>query len=753
MLDHPLFGKLQHNQESRILWLHGAPGSGKTVLMKHVIRYTETMLYSELPEPKDTSTKSARISHCVIFFFCDDKDPLRNTTESILLSILYQILSRPENVGLFRHVDQDFLQEKGKEGAALSRRQAVDDQEILWKILTEITQKASGTMFWIFIDALDELKTAARTDMLLGIERVITGDLVGRVKLMLSSRSHVQEESRFYNVLGPLQIDMNSAKGVHHDVRKFLQSQVDTFSSRVRINVGYRQKLEEELIRVAAGTFLHASLAWATFNKGFSSEDPRTFMQNLQDLQQMPTDLESFYCGLLSSIPGRIRPVAKLAFSWVLASYEPLNLGQLCCAISIDYHNHRSFDEVKNAMDSKIPEKITEQCAFLIKVGKDGAVQFAHQSVKDLLLKQSASSSTNESVLSLFRVSYGEAHKQIARTCLAILRMREFSPGFVQKAMFSIKDMWEMSNRVFIGENVDEKDVSEHEELRARFEDALERYPLLQYSLRYWADHWGEGPQNSFVDDLIYSYIISPQADYFRLAAMPWTRDIAETIPGTLGLIAHVEPPLHILLQRGDFPGVVEKLLAQGHDVNQLDEIGLTPLHWAITKNRKSSFGILTAAKDLDPNRSHVNRPKPIHQAIYWRRTNLLSQLLDAKGIDINSRSKEDWTALHLSLQIRNISAVEVLLEDHRIDILARDENGVSAFELAFRLGHRETIIKRMVQLIDMKTALRREGPSEMNPLMTAGLWGWTDVERQILEQDRSQVLEIDNEGMNVLTR
>ena len=749
IVEHDIFYKFLDNQNARLLWLHGVPGSGKTVLTKHVIRYME-MMTNDATQLNGSS--AVEVSHCIAFFFCDDKDPLRKTTESVLLSLLYQLLSDEKNTHLFRNINEDFLQDKGEGGKSLLNRRANDDQEKLWETLLAIT-KTPKTVFWIFIDALDEMDFGARQDLLLGIERVITGDLVGRVKFMLSSRSRVQDDSRLATVLRPLQIDLNAIEGVHKDVESYLHSQVDTFASGVSISVGLRRRLQSELVRVSGGTFLHASLAWATFTKGFISQDEYSLEQSLSGLRQMSTDLESFYCGLLASIPATVRRVARLAFTWVLASYEPLNLGQLCCAISIDPHNHSSFLEIRDEMDSKFTDKITEQCAFLIKVGGDGAVQFAHQSVKDLLLKRRAASEANESILSLFRLSQAEAHSHIAETCLAILQMREFSPRSIHRALLSSQEIFDMSNRLFLAENVVEEEATEFEALRAKLEITLNKYPLLQYSMHYWADHWAAGSTEYGSDHLVYTYITSAQADYFRLAAVPWTKELMQTTPSDLPDIAVFEPPLHRLLQRGDFPGVVRKLLSDGQDVNQLDDVGMTPLHWAINRGRAKSFETLISTQDMDPNRSLIDGPKPIHQAVHWRRTSFIARLLDVKNIDVNSRSKEGWTALHLAMHMPNFPAIDLLLEDHRIDILARDESGISSFELAFRLGHRENTVKRMVQLIDMKSGFKFTDRPQQNPLMTAGLWGWGDVERHIIEHDMSQVLELDNEGMNVLTQ
>ncbi|KAG0640867.1 hypothetical protein HOY80DRAFT_919736, partial [Tuber brumale] len=71
----PQFNEWETSKSSRLLWLYGAPGFGKTVMSKYII---------ERCESQETSL--------VAYFHCDDKDESRKTELNILRSVVFQLL-------------------------------------------------------------------------------------------------------------------------------------------------------------------------------------------------------------------------------------------------------------------------------------------------------------------------------------------------------------------------------------------------------------------------------------------------------------------------------------------------------------------------------------------------------------------------------------------------------------------------------------------------------------------------------------
>ncbi|KAG0124312.1 hypothetical protein HOY82DRAFT_460000, partial [Tuber indicum] len=83
--EEPQFSEWEMSKSSRLLWLYGAPGFGKTVMSKYII---------ERCECQGTSL--------VAYFHCDGKDESRKTELNTLRSVVFQLLVR--NSRFFEHV-------------------------------------------------------------------------------------------------------------------------------------------------------------------------------------------------------------------------------------------------------------------------------------------------------------------------------------------------------------------------------------------------------------------------------------------------------------------------------------------------------------------------------------------------------------------------------------------------------------------------------------------------------------------------
>lgn len=74
------------NEDRQVLWIHGRPGFGKTVL--------SAVLSKELISDQHTSFDR----ECsVVYFFFDDKDDRLSTSHSLLTNLLAQLLRQDPN--------------------------------------------------------------------------------------------------------------------------------------------------------------------------------------------------------------------------------------------------------------------------------------------------------------------------------------------------------------------------------------------------------------------------------------------------------------------------------------------------------------------------------------------------------------------------------------------------------------------------------------------------------------------------------
>ena len=81
-----------NSELSELLWIHGDPGRGKTMLV-----------ISQVLEIERAIEQSRDAQSSLTFFFCDDKDERLNNASSILRNLLYQLLCQcPEYINCFR---------------------------------------------------------------------------------------------------------------------------------------------------------------------------------------------------------------------------------------------------------------------------------------------------------------------------------------------------------------------------------------------------------------------------------------------------------------------------------------------------------------------------------------------------------------------------------------------------------------------------------------------------------------------------
>jgi len=539
------------------------------------------------------------------------------------------------------------------------------------------------------------------------------------------------------------------------DVEVFIRSAINTLSEEVSMTSKTRRELEEKMIKISAGTFLHASLAWATFAGSTKHWTPQRVQREVNALSTSCLGLESFYCGLLRRIPKQFREQARSAFVWVLTSDAQLTLEQLHYAITIT-SKHKCLSDCKDDLDPNFERRFQQYCGHLLKVGSDGFVQFAHQSVIDTLCG-TTSLPENEDILRYYREQLPEAHLYISQTCLFLMQWTDFSPLELQRSLFSKDDL-----RTLIDQAMMLGGPGIIKFIRSR----LVHFPLLEYSLRYWQWHCTQESNAHILSENLLSFMRSSAADIFRLTAslLEWAEGAihwaVRSITRETDDIHFYLPTLHYLLQSGDFAEVVERLVLSGEDINEVNPSGQTPLYSAIEGDREESFKVILKFPQLDPNHGSPGQNKPIHRCVLYNRIKLLKQLLNDPRTDVNSRGSNGQVALHLAFRSWRMDEVPASLLAHKsIDILACDEDGITPLETAFSHPHVEWAAAEMVRRVDITNLFKKPAGRPYTPIslaslfMQAGNWEWSKLELEILEADFWQVLVIEDDGMGALTR
>ncbi|MCE3237040.1 MAG: ankyrin-like [Gammaproteobacteria bacterium] len=104
----------------------------------------------------------------------------------------------------------------------------------------------------------------------------------------------------------------------------------------------------------------------------------------------------------------------------------------------------------------------------------------------------------------------------------------------------------------------------------------------------------------------------------------------------------------------------VSFLIKDGADINAIDSMGNTPLHWAIQKNDVECINLLVQA-GANINIAATSGDTPLHLSAAQGRSNIASLLIKA-GADINSIGFRGKTPLHWAVQNNHAECVTFLV-------------------------------------------------------------------------------------------
>jgi hypothetical protein len=141
ILDNLDFQRWRDDPRSRLLWIKGDPGKGKTMLLCGIIDKLEPA--TKLADPRATTFLS--------YFFCQATDSRINTATDILRNLIYLLIQQQES--LVQHLQNEYKH---------ARKDAFQDPNawiVLSKILDDILCDPDLQGAYLVIDALDECET------------------------------------------------------------------------------------------------------------------------------------------------------------------------------------------------------------------------------------------------------------------------------------------------------------------------------------------------------------------------------------------------------------------------------------------------------------------------------------------------------------------------------------------------------------------------------------------------------------------
>ena len=227
-------------QNVNVLWLHGDPGKGKTVIMAAATNNISQWIQRE-PD-----------SEVFAYFFCQQQHPRLNNAIAVLKGLLYSMVSRCDAVVEYLQ-NREIGSNEGNNGASA-------DDASFWKlqsILLDLLDHCDLPRTCLLIDALDECVSGIG-DLLRLIEQSTHHR---RIRWMLSSRNdgHIKERLDHSLVSAQIDLELNTCD-VSAAVRNFINFKVEDLSQRKHYSPELTVAVQEHLVRNAQDTFLWVAL-------------------------------------------------------------------------------------------------------------------------------------------------------------------------------------------------------------------------------------------------------------------------------------------------------------------------------------------------------------------------------------------------------------------------------------------------------------------------------------------------------------
>lgn len=750
LLSHPDFLSWTKLRGRQTLWLYGPPGVGKTVLTRSAVAFIEDTV--------EEDSKSPVIRKSVYFFF-DDKDGNRRSSDAFVRSTLRQILCDDRTGSLINHLDSDAL------------KLGVKSEDTLWRFLYTIISKSHGIVFYFVVDAVDEvLRTTANQPVTIldRLQQLLALDSSGRVRLLISSRKQAPYQLRQVGDVALLEAENDETK---RNVELFIRTQVRKNLERSQISLNAGAEVEKKIMQISGGNFLHASLAWKQFSEGVTEWSRDGIRRALSRLDSISADLVTAYCGLLAGIPARYKLLARTSFAILRVARENLTSHQLAFLATL--HNHQQASVGSKHLMSRVRDEsadfetyLSEACGFMIRKKADDLVDFAHVSAKDLFSTDPATVPSIEprKILAEFIVSEPDAHAIAHQLCIRIHSLEDRTVDQWEKLLNKIDLVKAQIQKTFLSILPSHAETRKIYEAVTRTISNHSKTHCFLYSIRHWLAHYDAAAPSRTLDEGVVSFLPTALAEtshslWLSMTPIPENEGHLHTYRETH--MAPRMPPENSLfraLARSDCSRVIRLFLIRGANVNHISspfpESGLSLLAWSIVCQRPESFRVLLRHEDVQVNRSAPQCLKPLHFAARKTDTFYLEKLLGHPNIDVNLNASADTSSpLHAAISASNVAATALLLNHPDVDIWAREKYGSTAYSRFFHSNIWGPVIKQVLRVASEQQSHRATDLNLGNLFVLAGENGWDQFQAEILGGAPQQLLAINpSTGMDVLT-
>ncbi|KAH9177989.1 hypothetical protein EDB89DRAFT_2239711 [Lactarius sanguifluus] len=401
-----------------LLWIHGKPGAGKSILSSAIIH--------------DIKPMSNAGSAFLAYFYFDFKDKAKQDTRALLSSLLVQ-LSDQSDIFCDALFSLYSAHQQGSE-------QPTD--ESLSQCLKYMLTTAGPVPIYLVLDALDECPYGSglpspREKLLDLVDELVKLPLP-TLRLCVTSRP----EFDIRTALKPLatqQVSLHDDSGQTQDIKKYITDVVRSDRRMKRWRDEEKDMVIEKLTEKADGMFRWVYCQLEVLRCCFPANVRRT-------LEELPKSLDETYERILKEINNANREHSYRLLQCLAVASRPLLVEELAELLAIEL-NAGGIPKLNVDLRWEDQEEaVLSACSSLVSVIIDDGtrvVQFSHFSVKEFLTSDRLACCTEE--VSRFHIAPEPSHIILAQACLgALLRLDDHTEeeDSVKKTPLVRSGMW-----------------------------------------------------------------------------------------------------------------------------------------------------------------------------------------------------------------------------------------------------------------------------------------------------------------------
>ena len=639
-------------------------------------------------------------------FFCSHDIDDATSVRTVLCSLIHQLL--------FQHPEFS----KGIE----SKWKVIDETVTksiwnLWKALSLIISSDDSVRIFFIIDAVDELQEQFWEDFLDEFRKHILAEKF-HVHIFITSRKEPAIENKIME-WKPLRISLDDSPRAKDDVNTFVRGSVETYAKTNKFDESSTETIKREIVSRSAGMFLWATLAWYHFTDGVGLWTSAILAQRIAQLKRLPPGLDALYHRIMMTIDKRLHTEVLDVLRWIAFVKRPLSIDELSIALAMrDKPTNSGEIDVR----SSVQEFLKRRLPYLVEVDQY-QIRIVHQSFREFLTECQEVSIDDLSVPNKFFLDGRTVEWKLCTDCLAYIALNDFI--IMQQAIDEIRSY---GIHHVVGIHIPRVYLS--------------KFLFLDYSTTHWPAHAISGAGSHDGIDAIWTAFkrIIDRPSHYKIMCAGY------------GISGYFNPPIFVAFRLGlDF--LVDKMVSEGHDINEIDEGNMHIIHSHPRANRRlrndysPSESLSLPDDDIDfllGLGADINGRDCYGQTILIRLVKTIGRhcsleriksWLRRSGVDINAQDRDGRTVLHAAvnaLQAYIDPLLDILLAEESLDVNAQDSLGRPALTITTHWGDQKTMQKLLqCPRIDISRALY-QGESL---LINVARQGWNEILISLLER------------------